>query len=165
MPICRKYRNYIGARHAVNKTIHVITWRWAGQRGGKCLWIWGCVPSLHGFGHMDISYVASPRYIEAKAETPVALARDGRRPQSLSAQAAPVSPSWLRVPPIGKALAFGTADRAAGALDVINPELDAVAVAEIKFGKVSRQMALVTMLLHPDHAPLEDRDVTFNGVR
>jgi hypothetical protein len=43
-------------------------------------------------------------------------------------------------PPIGQALAASSFDRAAGALGIVDPELDAVRIAEIELGEVAMQM-------------------------
>ena len=47
-------------------------------------------------------------------------------------------------------------DCAAGALGVIDPELDAVRIAEIEFGEVAVQMGLTTMLIDARHPALEN---------
>lgn len=51
-----------------------------------------------------------------------------------------------------------------GARVVINPELDAVAVAEIVFRKISVKMLLAAMLVNSDHAALEDGEIALGAI-
>ena len=67
-------------------------------------------------------------------------------------------------PPIGEALAFGASDRAACAFGVVNPESDAVRIAEIELGEVAMQMLLADVLINTVDAALQDREVIFGSV-
>lgn len=62
----------------------------------------------------------------------------------------------LTSPPIGQPLAYRATDRAIGALAVVNPELGAVAVAEIELCQIAVQVLLGAMLVDALHAALED---------
>ena len=59
-------------------------------------------------------------------------------------------------PPIGQTLTASSLDRAAGALGVVNPELDAVRIAEIELREVAVQMLFAAVLINADHAALEN---------
>jgi hypothetical protein len=61
-------------------------------------------------------------------------------------------------PPIGQTLTASSLDRATGALGIVNPELDAVRIAEIEFGEVAMQVLPTAMLVDADHAALEDAE-------
>jgi hypothetical protein len=65
---------------------------------------------------------------------------------------------------IGQALAFDANQRAIGPLDVIDPKLGAVILAEIEFGQVPIEMLVVDVLVNADKAALEDREEAFKGV-
>lgn len=64
----------------------------------------------------------------------------------------------------GQPLADCAANRLIGALLIINPKRDSVAIAEIEFGKVAVQMALVAVLIHADHSALEDGEEALGAV-
>jgi hypothetical protein len=59
-------------------------------------------------------------------------------------------------PPIGQAFATRSFDRAAGALGVVNPELDAVRISEIELGEVAMQMLFADVLIDAVDTSLED---------
>ncbi len=65
---------------------------------------------------------------------------------------------------ISKPLAFDAEQRAIGARYIVDAQLDPVGVAEVEFGQITMKVALGTMLVHADHAALEDRVVAFDGV-
>lgn len=73
-----------------------------------------------------------------------------------AAQAAPGASAWLRVPPIGEALPCSSLDREAGALGIIDPELDAVGIAEIELGEIAVKVLLAAMLIDASHSAFED---------
>jgi len=60
---------------------------------------------------------------------------------------------------IGEAFSNDTFDRALGAPYIIYPEPDAIAIAEIEFGKVAVQVLFAAMLIDAFHATLENRIV------
>jgi hypothetical protein len=70
----------------------------------------------------------------------------------------------LRSRSIGETLSNDTFDCARGALYVIYAEPDAIAIAEIEFGKIAVQMLFAAMLVDALHAAFEDRIVAFNCV-
>jgi hypothetical protein len=59
-------------------------------------------------------------------------------------------------PPIGKALAFDHGEQLVVAFGVGHLESRAAIVTEIELGKVTVQMGLAAMLIHANHAALED---------
>jgi hypothetical protein len=65
---------------------------------------------------------------------------------------------------IGETLSNDAFDRALGAIYVIYAEPDAIAIAEIEFGKIAVQMLFAAMLIDALHAAFENRIVTFNCV-
>src|SRR5439155_2629570 len=65
---------------------------------------------------------------------------------------------------VGQPLADCADDRLLGAGGVIDPELGASVVAEIKFGEVAVQMPLGAMLIDADHAALEHGEEAFRCV-
>jgi hypothetical protein len=67
-------------------------------------------------------------------------------------------------PPIGEALSARTLDCPAGALGIVNPELDAIRIAEVELGEVAVKVPLGAVLIDAGHSALEDREIAFNGV-
>jgi hypothetical protein len=65
---------------------------------------------------------------------------------------------------IGKPLAHDAFQRPRGALIVIYAKLHAVAIARVKFRKMSVQMLLAAMLALTMHSALEDREKAFGGI-
>ena len=65
---------------------------------------------------------------------------------------------------IGQALADGTFDGAIGALYVVDAELGAVVVAEIKFREIAIDVLLVDVLIDADQPALEHAKEAFKGV-
>jgi hypothetical protein len=65
---------------------------------------------------------------------------------------------------IGEAFPNDTFDRTLGALYVIYAEPDAIAIAEIEFGKIAVQVFFAAMLIDAFHATFEDREIAFNCV-
>jgi len=57
-----------------------------------------------------------------------------------------------------------TLDRAAGALGIVNPELDPVAVPEIELSEIAVKVPLRAMLIDADHAALKNREVALDGI-
>ena len=46
----------------------------------------------------------------------------------------------------------------------VNPELDAIRIAEIEFGKVAVKVLFAAVLVDANHAALEDREIAFGAV-
>jgi hypothetical protein len=65
---------------------------------------------------------------------------------------------------IGKPLAHDAFQRPRGALIVIYAKLHAVAIARVKFRKMSVQMLLAAMLALTMHSAFEDREKAFGGI-
>lgn len=53
----------------------------------------------------------------------------------------------------------------ARAQSIINAKRNTIAVAKIKFRKITMQVLFLAVLVHALHAALENRIVVFNGVR
>jgi len=65
---------------------------------------------------------------------------------------------------VGQALALYALQRNVGALAVIDAQLDAGVLAEIKFGQITVQVALLDALVGADQAALEDREKSFERI-
>src|ERR1051325_10164381 len=65
---------------------------------------------------------------------------------------------------IGEPLAGCATDPQPGPLDVIEAELDAMRIAEIKLGQIAVQVRGRDMMVGADHAALEDREIALNRV-
>ena len=65
---------------------------------------------------------------------------------------------------ISQALPDDALQRASARCNIVNAELHAIAVAEIKFGQIPMQMLLFAVLIDAFHAALEDRIVALDGV-
>ena len=65
---------------------------------------------------------------------------------------------------IGEALADDTTKQCVGAITVIAAERGAVAVAEIKFGKIAMQVLFSAVLIDAAHPALEYRKIALDGV-
>jgi len=76
----------------------------------------------------------------------------------------------LRWPPstsrsVGQALADDAFHGQIGAGDIIDPEFGPVGVAKVELGQVAVKMGFADVLVDPVNAPLQDREVAFDGVR
>ncbi len=65
---------------------------------------------------------------------------------------------------IGQPLPFDALDRGMRAGGITHAELFAVIIAEIELGEIAMQMLLVAMLVHAEHAALEDTEIVFDRV-
>lgn len=67
--------------------------------------------------------------------------------------------------PVRQTLAFGSLNGKRRPFPIINAELGAIGIPEIKFVEVPLQMLVGAMLVRALHAPFENREVTFDGIR
>lgn len=65
---------------------------------------------------------------------------------------------------ISEALADDPAEGFDGALGIVDPVGGAVGIPEIEFGQIAMKMLVATMLIDALHAPLENREITFDGI-
>lgn len=66
---------------------------------------------------------------------------------------------------VSQAPALGALECQRSPGSVVDPELFAVAVAEIKLAQVTVQVSLAEMLVNAINATLQDREKSFDGVR
>jgi hypothetical protein len=65
---------------------------------------------------------------------------------------------------IDQPLANDAAQRAIGALDIINPQWDPLVVAEIELGKILLQMLLADVVIDTIDVALQDREIALDGI-
>jgi hypothetical protein len=88
------------------------------------------------------------------------LRHEWSRPGLEGRRACPVSTSRS----VGKAFSDDSFDRQISAGAIIDPQLGAVAVAEIELGEVTFQVCFADMLVDAIDAALQDREVALDGV-
>jgi hypothetical protein len=65
---------------------------------------------------------------------------------------------------VSQSLADDAADRALGALYIINAKRDSVAVPKIEFGEVTVKVFLADLLVDAVNAALQDRKIVLGGI-